>query len=474
MALTIEQKPLYKTIPANAPIIYTVEDSNAISTKFKVKYVAEIHVLNAASGSISSSNMINTVKVSPNASGVGIMDLRSILSSQVDIQRTGSTTGSGSQFKGSINTHSIHLIDEQARNESGLYWYKVNFKVEYSDTASGVVYDSGQAVADSSRLIYNGYLLNNDSITQTGKHYGYDLDANNYIMNDTDAKFLSDMPTQLYARKTDFGTACFFSNMTTATEGFEVGSATATDNKVNSLKFVLHQDENTFVNMFQTITLTKGFQTTYGQNKDIKQCFVGIFPANLKESGGAIYSGIEPILKYYTVVALDDSGAEISQTYRVDILCDDAKGYEGIRLAWVNKFGVYDYYTFNKKSTRTINSKRQNYTQQSGTWNDTSFVMNGAIGGQKSFNVSSKEQITVNTDYISEEEGIWLESLSMSPEVYLIHEHEDVDDTGLVNKYIEPVILVSNSITRKTQANDKLINHTFTIEKSKTTNTQRI
>ena len=98
--------------------------------------------------------------------------------------------------------------------------------------------------------------------------------------------------------------------------------------------------------------------------------------------------------------------------------------------------------------------------------------MNGGIGGSRSFNVSSKESIQINTDYISEEDGMYLEGLIMSPEVYLINKYEASDATGLINKYVEPVLLTDSSITRKTKANDKLINHTFTIEKSKSTNTQ--
>jgi len=156
MALTIEQKPLYKLIPANAPIYYTVSDTTAVANKFRVKYVADIHVISAPTTSPSASNLVNTVKVSPNANGVGVMDLRSILSSQVDTQRTGSTSGAGSTFKTSSSPHSIHNIDQYARDEEGVYWYKINFRVEYSDTASGVVSDSGQSQIDGARLIYNG------------------------------------------------------------------------------------------------------------------------------------------------------------------------------------------------------------------------------------------------------------------------------------------------------------------------------
>jgi len=460
MALTIIQKPQYKLLPAASSMFYTVSDTTAIATKFKVKYVADIHILGSSNNAISSSNLINTVKVSPNANGVGIMDLKSILSSQVDTMRE----GSGTTFKGMSINHSIHLIDEISDDDTGMNWFVVNFKVEYSDTAGGVVSDSGQSVADDHRLIYNGYLFQSDVLSNSTLDYGYNLDANNLILNDTDACFLSDMPTKLYARMNDYGTIGFFDNLTTVKEDFKVGTSGSTDGRVSFIKISFKGNGISLSTRFMSSPQSNS------QNRNDKRLYAGVYPANLQNASYIIPSGTTN----YDIQAFDDAGNEISKIYNIELIDNDCKGYEGIRLAWINKYGVFDYYTFNKKSTRTINSKRQNYTQHSGTWNSTSYSMNGSIGGLRSFNVSSKESITINTDYITEEEGIYLEQLVMSPEVYIIHENEASDLTGLVNKYVEPVLLTSDSITRKTKANDKLIQHTFTIEKSKNTNTQRI
>ena len=460
MSLTIIQKPLYKILPASSPVYYTVIDSTVVSTKFKVKYVADIHVLGNSQNAITSNNLINTIKVSPNAVGVGIMDIKSILSSQVDVQRNGNL----STFKGASGVHSIHLIDGMSRDGKGMMYYVINFRVEYSDTASGIVIDSGQAVADDPRLIYNGYIASNEVLQQSGADYGYDLMTNLYINNGNGSRFLTDMPLLVYAREHDFGTVSFFDNLTVAHESFDVGSGFTTTKKVDRLRVEFYSDSiGLGVHTINDIN-------SVSQNRTDKRCSVGIYPANIYNSFGTLPVG----LTYYTFQAFDDDSNAISELYTVRLISEDCKGYEGIRLAWLNKFGVYDYYTFIKKSIRSLTSKRNNYTQHSGTWNDTSFNMAGHLGGQRSYNVSSKEQITINTDYITEEEGIFLESLVMSPEVYIINQNEVSDSTGLVNKYVEPVLLTNNSIQRKTRANDRLINHTFTIEKSKTTNTQRI
>ena len=51
----------------------------------------------------------------------------------------------------------------------------------------------------------------------------------------------------------------------------------------------------------------------------------------------------------------------------------------------------------------------------------------------------------------------------------------DVYDTpGIINKYVEPVILKSTNYTRKTKANDKLIQYTFDLERNANQRTQAV
>lgn len=145
-----------------------------------------------------------------------------------------------------------------------------------------------------------------------------------------------------------------------------------------------------------------------------------------------------------------------------------------IRLAWLNQWGAWDYYTFTMKSTRTTSTKRIPYQQQGGTWNESKFKISGYKGGKKNFRVNSTERIRINTDFVTEAEGVWLEELVNSPEVYIINEFQtDYDDT-ITNKYVEPVTLITSDYTRKTIANDKLMQYTFEIEKSKMQRTQAV
>ena len=126
------------------------------------------------------------------------------------------------------------------------------------------------------------------------------------------------------------------------------------------------------------------------------------------------------------------------------------------------------------KSTRTVATNRTSYTQMSGTWNDSTFKIAGYKGGKKNFRVNSTEQIKLNTDFVTEAEGLWFEELINSTEVYIVNEFAtDVANT-ITNKYIEPVVLTTSSYIKKTIANDKLMQYTIEIEKSKMQRTQSV
>ena len=90
------------------------------------------------------------------------------------------------------------------------------------------------------------------------------------------------------------------------------------------------------------------------------------------------------------------------------------------------------------------------------------------------------EKIKMNTDFITEEHSEWFEELINSPEVYIIKGWESprhITNTNTfdsLNTYATPVTLTTKSFTKKTVANDKLIQYTFEVEKSKTLNTQSI
>ena len=127
------------------------------------------------------------------------------------------------------------------------------------------------------------------------------------------------------------------------------------------------------------------------------------------------------------------------------------------------------------KSSKMISTKGSTYQQLEGTWNESAYKINGFKGGKKAFRVNATEKITMNTDFVNESESEWFEELINSPEVYILKGYNDIVETNsALNQYVTPVRLTTSSYTKKTVANDKLMQYTFEVEKSKTLRTQAV
>ena len=417
--------------------MFTVADPVIVATEFKVKYVAEIHV----SGqpivlSPSSPSYIGTFKTTPNNKGVGIFDIRSVLETFLKPDYEGS---SESNFKGGASEAAvpIHLIDFFSLSDNSIKYYAINFYTESAATADDTDIVRSDPEPSIEFTIFNGVLQYDDVLDQVNGNYGYDLypgGANLFLTNLT-AKFLTNAPTTQYARLTDYGTLPFL-NYLPASQ-FRVGWVTLT----------YYWDGGSSTETVAQTT-TAGGATNYTGDSDEKLMYFGAFPANLRVK--------------------DDFNDQIN------IVCPNERGYEGIRLTWLNQWGTWDYYTFNKKSTKSIATKRTSYTQLGGTWNESTFKIAGYKGGKKNFRVNSTEKIKINTDFVTEAEGLWFEELINSNEVYVLEGFQTDQTDSALNNYVTPATLTTSSYVKKTIANDKLMQYTFEIEKSKMKRTQAV
>ena len=238
-------------------------------------------------------------------------------------------------------------------------------------------------------------------------------------------------------------------------------------------------DGNSLGNSTRWQNNVNGGATNIGGTVHSQLLYVGCYPANLRNwssafqdlvTAGTIQGG------YYTIQAETDGGT-LQQMYTINVKCPDLRGYESVRLTWLNQWGAWDYYTFTKKSVRSTSTNRTTYTQMSGTWNEDKFRIDGYKGGRKNFRVNSTEKIKVNTDFVNEAEAAWFEELINSPEVYILNGF-DADESGpyntITNKYVEPVLITTSNYIRKTVANDKLMQYTFEMERNKTQRTQTV
>ena len=495
--LILEQQPKYDPFPVTQPVIFTVSDSTVVANQTRVKLIANIYIDVEKANLGTAATKIATLKTTPNNVGVGMFDLRPILESYVNSDNLASGNTSTNApvnaiaptYKGASYSLSkqfpIHVIDKFALSENTIKWLSVKFQIEYLDadaTQPNVVTTDGDFLFTPDYLFYNGYLSHTDNLTGStfSSNFGWNLEKAGYALDGSDISFiqnsntsnyLTPCPKELFARSTDYGTLATFNILTNAS--FETGSSGDTTRKYSQTQINMYDASDSLLVSFnidnnyanggciQTITNARGMII-----------FSGVYPANLNNWSTDFQTHIGNT-SYYTIKGLGSSGL-ITAEYRINIICANSFGYEGIQLTWLNKFGTWDYYTFNQKSVRSLNTTKSQYTQLGGTWNQATYQPHGYKGGMKNFRVNAKESIKLNTDYLNDLQSEWMEGLFNSPEVYILTGETTTDNAGLINKYLQPVILSTTGYTRKTVANDKLIQYTIDVERNKELRTQTV
>ena len=341
----------------------------------------------------------------------------------------------------------------------------IRFKIEYID-AVGDLITTGIEDSDLYK-IFNGYLKYTDILDLVANDFGYDL--TDFEIGTNQKKFLTNAPIIQYANGGDYGTLSFFTlSATMADDAYTVKF------KYYNSSGVIQGTENV-----NRATLNGAFDN-YNGDIGMELLYFGCFPANLRNWASTfktLYNAGTLDGGYYTIQLLSNAFFEdpTTQTYTININCPSLKGFEPIRLCWLNQWGAWDYYTFNMKSSKTISTKGSTYQQIEGTWNQSTYQISGFKGGKKAFRVNATEKITMNTDFVNESESEWFEELINSPEVYILKGYDDVVETNsALNQYVTPVRLITSSYTKKTVANDKLMQYTFEVEKSKTLRTQAV
>ena len=470
MALLIKQQPLYNTLPIGQQIIFAVSDPTIVANKYKVKFVAQVHITNGAINLTNNNDLIGTFKTTPNNAGVGIFDFRPVIETFVKPDHEPQTTivsNSDSEYKGTTaqsKMFPIHIVDKFAISKNSIKRFGINFFIEYSDSATGAVIDfeTLAPTPSESYKMFNGVVQYDDVLDVFQNDYGFNI--NKYYLDGSSRNLLTTAPTTQYARLEDYGTLSFLhiaSQQYYPLYGFNINYRDSAGGSLGG-EVVQWNGGN-------------GGATSLGPLSNTRLNYFGAFPANLKNWSATFATAVTNGLSYYEITAIGSGVGEIwSKTYTINVLCPNLKGYEAIRLTWLNKWGTWDYYTFNMKSTKSVTTNRTSYTQLGGTWNEKTFKIAGYKGGKKNFRVNSTEKIKLNTDFVTEADGVWFEQLVNSTEVYVLEGFQTDPSFSSLNTYAQPTTITNSSYTRKTIANDRLMQYTFEIEKSKMKRTQAV
>jgi hypothetical protein len=179
--------------------------------------------------------------------------------------------------------------------------------------------------------------------------------------------------------------------------------------------------------------------------------YAGVGPANL-ENNPYIDNTIKPSTHeagdYYDVI-LKDSGGDTITSVRYYLICEPK--YDPVQVAFINRFGVADFITFFKRSDERGNFTQDSY--QKSIYNDGFTTPSLEIGKYQSFNVNSRNTLTLNTGFVDQDYDETIEDILMSEYVAVYTNSNWV--SAVPNR---------GSIEYQKSVNTKLINYTMSFD----------
>jgi len=425
MAITIQQQPTSPNI-ANSNLVYLATSTQVNQPQFQ--FVVDIKDDN--------NTLIQRIKQQPNPSSKGVFDLGNLIPT---------TLGP---------TDRVWDTSIVSPNTSSGADYKVYFGEEYGTSPS------------SSTLLYNGLGTGTGDPAQSGSDYYFLLDGvtnPNELVNwnwDSGSKYdredasddsiftyqngLTPFDTQSI-RTEDYHTISFLNG--------NLDSEPKPDFAQNVFAVTCRQYDSAGVEISSSIiynetiygpdpTTKIWFQVYTSQSEDTRLVHFPAGPQNFSDAGLPISSSCA----YYTLTFNQqgtdgfsfDSG--IWGQYRFNI--DNTNCYyPGVRFAYKNQYGVWDYFNFTLAESTTSNISREEYKQTFVNFSNTdnSVDYNTERRGRNNYYNNIDKVRTADSDWLTQSDADNLRELFFSTDVYVQTE------AGYL-----PVVFTQTSITEKT------------------------
>ena len=445
------------------PIVpYSVRQTS-ISGLFYFKFILEIRITDASGTLLGKIKQKKSPAVTGTTNVTAVFDLRDIVNTQLETQMAdyNDTTKS-------IHTLGVNDIEKPfSQNTSQLLAIYVKAYQEYSESATASpTANTGENVTQTLFYIPASLDLN----TARGTEYFQTTGIEQYKLKDDSKRVFSDVSSSYNSlvgitgyhnviRSTDYHTIGFLNGQADfeslgwywKVEYFNASGTMGSAELINDTSAGGAKPNSV------------GGQVTTDNQRLI---YLGCGAANLQAQDIAAarpsaFSG----WTHYTIQALDGSGGSVKSALYYFVRDDDnCKGFDIRRLGWRNSLGCWDYFNFTKKSTQTLKINRDNYQTMIGNFSDAIYSYNNFEGGKKVSRTSAVLSETLNTDWITEDEAILLESLMKATKVQII--------ANDYTTYTVPVLIKDSTFVKKTDVNDRLkIQYTIQIEYANPINT---
>jgi hypothetical protein len=458
MSITIQQYAGQLNL-ANADLLWLVTSNSSSQPQYQF-----ICSLQDGCG-----NTLTTIKQQPNPSSKGVFNLGRIAKQYIGYDTNMFNMGANSLF---------YKQTEAAR------YFKVAFGEEYgvSVSSSASIYNgitnatTGSPAQTGSTAYYyfiNGVLDPNSGAWDWNTSSYYSPQPTPSTASFTKNVALTDASRTQYAQPADYLTVGLINgalNGSTSSAqdiyaiGYDVyytGSLVFTGSEYNlglGLSASYGGPRTSSAQLWSAVSTVQTCTNNSGsQSSGSFLIYSGIGPANLTANGG--YDFATQPWDYYTVKFYAQEGANNINTngiwdsftiYKQDPTC----GFNGVRFAWINDYGVWDYYNFtlanNKNTTTTRDIYYQNFVDYSTNTNSVGY--NKARRGNNIYNLPVDEEYSVVSDWIDTTTADWLAQLFYSPNVY----------TQVGNEMIPIILTNTNFVAKSNPRAQKLFNYTVT------------
>lgn len=291
--------------------------------------------------------------------------------------------------------------------------------IEEEDKNGSGVYVSGDSLFTTAKTVWNG-------VRNTRGWLDFDYTDYDMTNGTTDKKYLTDAPLTRYI---DSDQSAFLYFLTSDLDPDRV------------LLKSYDSDGNQIVSTYIGIVPTTTFNRIAVGHYDLMNSDTSNWNTS---NPTAFFTGCV----YYTVQV---QGQE-TVTFYLDQKCGK---YTPIRLHWLNRLGGFDSFNFNMKSVKETDVKRSDFEKQHHSFSGTSWSYSSDARGTTDYDVQLTDNIEINTDYLTDEEAVWMEDLITSPVVY-----QELDNELIA------VNIKNKKYTEQTSLNDKLKQYNIELEYS--------
>jgi len=441
MAINIEQ---YSTSPniGNSNLVHAVTSNS--SSEAQYRYVGDILDQN--------DNLLQRIKQQPNPNDTGVFDFGNLIPTYLG------------------PTDEVWKIANVTNNTACGKDFHIRFGEEWaaSPTGSPVLYTGESPLAAGAPSVSGSYytflldgVLNPNDLVDWNWNSGskYDEEDTYGLPNFTHQNGLTSFNTSS-VRIGDYHTISILNGNLTGEADAAINNGLAQD-----IYAVIYRQYDATGSLLDTDILyntAAGPRTTsaelwddvyLNQDETTRLIHFPAGPQNIEDAGVPILSDDTG---YYTMTFYNQSAEPgvnlggVYGEYRFEI--DNRNcGYDGVRFAWKNEYGVWDYFNMGLAQSTTSNVERESYEQSFVNYSSTNSVTyDKARRGQSQFQNRVNKIRTAQSDYLTQTDADNLRELFFSTNVYV------QDGTEFL-----PIVIDNASVTEKTNPrNQKLFTYT--------------